>query len=286
MQIQTRKRNSLKIIESDPFEAYEITGFLGKGGSGLVHKVRKINGTLEFALKVIDCTQIQAENTLNEFIYTYNTACENIVCSHELYKYQNHYYIVEELMETNLSDFIKKNGVLPEKAMVYILKEILLGLVHIHSKGIIHRDLKTENIFIDKSGTIKIGDFGEIAQLTLEQDQKCSIRGSPYWMAPEVCRGSPYTTLSDIWSLGIIIYELTQGRPPYTRLPYNQVFTEIIANPPPCIGSKWTEKFKSFAEMCLQKNPIARSSPHQLLNTPLIKKVSNKGKEYIINNLL
>ena len=93
--------------------------------------------------------------------------------------YDDEYFILQELMSMNLGTFIAKNNVLPERVAIYILKEIIKGIHYIHSHNQIHRDIKSENIFIDALGNVKIGDFGSSAILTQEKYLRTTIVGSP-----------------------------------------------------------------------------------------------------------
>lgn len=86
--------------------------------------------------------------------------------------------------------------------------QILIALEYIHQKKILHRDIKLSNIFLTKSGKIKIGDFGISKQLTTEVNKAQTLVGTPYYLSPEVCKNEPYTYKSDIWSLGCVLYEL------------------------------------------------------------------------------
>lgn len=109
-----------------------------------------------------------------------------------------------------------------EDEIMRIFIQISLGLNHIHNKNIIHRDIKTQNIFITKNGIIKIGDFGVARIFDLDKpsgsndaddnrDRKMNLMtiiGTPYYMSPELCENKPYNFKSDVWSLGVILYEL------------------------------------------------------------------------------
>lgn len=258
---------------------------MGRGSSGKVLLVVDKVTSKRFAMKSIPSRYQRHDHIRNEFLQTRFTPCNNIVPSYELYFFMNTYYIIEELMKCNLQQFLDQNKILPEMVIAYILKEILLGLNYIHTNNCIHRDIKTDNVFIDESGNIKIGDFGEAVELTAETSHRTTIIGSPYWMSPEVCQGIPYNSLSDIWSLGIVLYELTNGKPPFDELQRAEIPQAIMFGNPPDIGSKWSEKLKGISQQCLQKIPICRSSAHQLLLNSYFKKDRSKAKEYIVKNL-
>lgn len=86
--------------------------------------------------------------------------------------------------------------------------QLCLALEYIHKRKILHRDLKSQNIFLTKNNTIKLGDFGISKVLEHTNDQALTVQGTPYYMSPEVCQSKPYNYTSDVWSLGCILYEL------------------------------------------------------------------------------
>ena len=95
-----------------------------------------------------------------------------------------------------------------EETIMQWFVQICLALEYIHRRKILHRDLKSQNIFLTKNNTIKLGDFGISTVLTSQVNFALSVQGTPYYMSPEICQSKPYTYTSDVWSVGCILYEL------------------------------------------------------------------------------
>jgi serine/threonine protein kinase len=139
-----------------------------------------------------------------------------IIQSYETYEHAGRYYIAVELMNYSLMQLLEVyKGKINERALKYICKQILLGLKAIHSKNIIHRDMKSDNILVNLKGDVKIADFGLSTNLTSENKNRTTLQGTMHWTAPEIFDLVPcYDEKIDIWSYGIICYELAMGLPP------------------------------------------------------------------------
>jgi NIMA (never in mitosis gene a)-related kinase len=100
-----------------------------------------------------------------------------------------------------------------------------------HSKNILHRDIKTQNIFISKGNVLKIGDFGISKELQTLNEKAMTSVGTPYFMPPEVCLGKPYDSKADVWAIGIILYELITYKKPFESDTIHGVFEKIVKSP-------------------------------------------------------
>ena len=156
-----------------------------------------------------------------------------------------------------------------EPQIVGVVTSCLFGLSYLHSNRGIHRDIKAGNILLSKSGDVKLADFGVSAQLTQTLQQRNTLIGTPFWMAPEVIEETSYDSKADIWSLGITVLELCEGHPPHFEVhPMRAIF--LISNEPAPTAREpglWTPNMHAFLDKCLQKVPQERSSADLLLAT-------------------
>jgi len=143
----------------------------------------------------------------------------NIVSFREVYKTKKgHLCIVMDFADGgDLQKMIQQqNGrYFDEKKILDWFTQICLGMKHVHDRKILHRDIKCQNVFVTKQGIIKMGDFGIARVLRHTVDVARSMVGTPYYLSPEIIEGRPYSFKSDIWSLGVMLYELCALRPPF-----------------------------------------------------------------------
>jgi serine/threonine protein kinase len=164
--------------------------------------------------------------------------------------------------------------------------QIVLALHNIHSHRMIHRDLKSANIFLMSSGVIKIGDFGFSKQYgeTVSQDIGTSFCGTPYYLAPELWERKRYSKKADMWSLGVILYELLTLHRPFKGPSQREIMQQVLYStydPFPCPVS---EEMGRFLDQLLAKDPNARPSTRQLLQTEFLKYVGTIFEEIVITS--
>lgn len=143
--------------------------------------------------------------------------------------------------------------------------QILSGLVYLHAEGVIHRDIKASNILLDKTGAVRLADFG-VSTTVASTD--LSVVGSPYWMAPEVVEQRGANSASDIWSLGALVIELLTGKPPYHTLDPLPALFRIVNDDCPPISETFSVGVKDFLLQCFQKDSNLRISAKKLLRHP------------------
>ena len=193
-------------------------------------------------------------------------------------KTDNVYMVMEFFARGDFSKFLKKRP-LKEKYAVKYLKQILEGMKYLLSHKIIHRDLKPQNILVSDTGMLKITDFG-FARYFDNDILIQTICGSPLYMAPEIMKNKKYDYKSDLWSIGIIFYEMLIGKPPFQAKNIYELIRKI-ENDRVIIPSKYNLSIscQDLLKGLLQKDPNKRISWEQFFEHPLLKNVDTLEKE-------
>ncbi|XP_020672824.2 mitogen-activated protein kinase kinase kinase NPK1-like isoform X2 [Dendrobium catenatum] len=174
----------------------------------------------------------------------------------------------------SISSLLGKFGSFPEAVIKMYTKQLLQGLEYLHKNGIIHRDIKGANILVDNKGCIKLADFGaskQVAKLATMTAAK-SMKGTPYWMAPEVILQTGHTFSADIWSVGCTVIEMATGKPPWSQQ-YQEVaalFHIGTTKSHPPIPEHLSSEAKHFLLKCLHKEPKLRPPASDLLQHPFV----------------
>jgi serine/threonine protein kinase len=158
------------------------------------------------------------------------------------------------------------------------MAQITLGVMAMHSKNILHRDIKTQNIFIAKNDILKLGDFGISKELNTINAKAQTSCGTPYFMPPEVCKGHAYDNKADVWAVGVILYELITLKKPFDSDSINGVFEKIINQQLDPLPADVDVDLKMLISSLLKKENDKRPSIFDVANIPCIK---NKIKSFI-----
>lgn len=165
-----------------------------------------------------------------------------------------------------MKQYKKRNRRLDESKIWYYFTMICLGLSCMHRKNILHRDLKSLNVFITNKNQIRIGDLG-VAKILENTNFAKTFIGTPYYLSPEMCEDKPYNQKSDIWALGIILYELCTFRHPFNATNQVALIRKIIENEPEPIR-KYSSDLQEMINRCLKKDQKKRPTIDEILKDP------------------
>ncbi|PIO84638.1 Stk1 family PASTA domain-containing Ser/Thr kinase [Pediococcus damnosus] len=200
---------------------YRVISSLGEGGMADVYLSRDLILKRDVAVKLIRFDLQNDDKTIQRFqreaLATTEIVHPNIVSVYDVGEDNGiHYLVMEYIDGTDLKQYIKDHFPIPYQKVIDIMEQILSGVAAAHAHGIIHRDLKPQNVLMDKNGSAKISDFGvAVAQQDQTITQTNAVVGSVHYLSPEQARGHLATKRSDIYSLGIILYEMLTGRVPF-----------------------------------------------------------------------
>ena len=273
---------------------YIIQQTLGKGSYGTVYKVQKKNTNEIYVIKQIpiNClSQKEISEVRQEAKILSSINSDFVVKYYDSFEENNKINIVMEYCdEGDLNNFIikkrKDNKLLEESLIWNLFIKITIGLAHIHKMKILHRDLKTMNIFLKNGFQVKIGDLG-VAKVLLKNSFAKTLIGTPYYLSPEICQEKPYNDKSDVWALGCILYELCTFKHPFDAKSQGALILKIMNNTPESINNNYSNELKNLVSLLLEKDFEKRPSCGDILNLDfVIDKLKNIGlinylKEFI-----
>jgi len=261
-------------------DGYDPLRVLGEGSFGKVYLMRDKKARALVCVKVIKLRNIprkEREACKKEVDLLRRLNHPNI-CGYRgsfMSRNKDSLCIVMEFCDGgDLSDVIKKAGrrLFREEKVLHYFVQMALGLHYMHERRILHRDLKTQNIFLLGTGRLVLGDLGICKVLEGTQDFAKTCIGTPYYMSPEIFKNKPYSHKADIWALGCVLYEMTTLKHAFDGSSINQLASKIIKGRYPPISSRYSAHLKDLITAMLQVNANKRPSIERILTLPFIKR--------------
>jgi hypothetical protein len=266
------------LTAGEPSRLYPNMTLVDSGSQGEVFRANRAADGLLVAVKkvVIKNERQELPGLVNEIALLASADHSNIVKLFACHRSGKEFHLVMEYMAGGkLTDLLDEDGgiVFEEKEIATIMREVLIGLQYLHRGGCMHRDIKSDNVLLNRDGCVKLGDFGFATSLANPSSKRKTMVGTPYWMAPEVARGDPYDMKADVWSCGILLIELCDGLPPHMGINPMRALVKISTQPPPKICGKRRSLSATCHDFCttlLVKNPSARPTAEEALRHPFV----------------
>ena len=247
---------------------YKIGRLIGRGAFGKVNIGLNILTGRIVAIKSFNKQNILNEKAKKKILYEtnlmrglYHPSVTKILETFETDKYM--LIIMEYISGGNLQNFVKKRRKLCEKTAKILYRQLIQGIRYIHSKGIVHRDIKLENILLDLNNIVKICDFG-VGKLTKKGQKLFDQCGTPVYMAPEIVKGDGYEGFPvDVWSSGVALYIMLSGNIPFNR-DNNHNLQSAIMNLPYKKIEGVSDNANDLLKNILEKDPKKRFTPDQI----------------------
>jgi len=242
---------------------YRIIEEIGRGGMGIVYKAEDLDLDITVALKIIHPRFAKDSRLISRFkkevLSARSISQENVVRIYDMGEADDIKYIsMEYIRGQNLKDLISTSGPLTKRKTVEMMRQICEALKAAHRHGIIHRDLKPSNIMIDVNGQVHVMDFGLAKSISgLKTEKSKMIIGTPKYISPEQAKSEEIDQRADIYSLGLIIFEMLTGKPVFKAEDENEYFLKHIKEKPPSpsqLNPEVPPNLDKIAAKCLEKN--------------------------------
>ncbi|NXL63563.1 NEK3 kinase, partial [Chordeiles acutipennis] len=251
-------------------EEYKVLKVLGEGSFGRALLVHHRTSDQKYAMKEIrlPMSSSDVEKSRKEAVLLAKMKHPNIVAYKESFEADGHLYIVMEYCDDgDLMQKIKhqRGKLFPEDTILHWFVQICLGVKHVHDKHVLHRDIKSKNIFLTQNGKVKLGDFGSARLLAHPVSYACTYVGTPYYVPPEIWESMPYNNKSDIWSLGCILYELCTLRHPFQASSWKHLILKICKGSYNPLPSHYSYELHYLIKQMFKINPKNRPSATTIL---------------------
>ncbi|XP_060237432.1 serine/threonine-protein kinase Nek5 [Meriones unguiculatus] len=255
-------------------DKFDLIKIIGEGTFGKVYLAKDKSEHNHCVIKEIDLTK-EKEATEKEAILLATMKHPNIVTFFGSFQESSRLFIVMEYCDGGdlLQRIQRQQGVLfSEDQILCWFVQISLGLKHIHDRKVLHRDIKSQNIFLSKNGMVaKLGDFGIARTLNNSMELAQTCAGTPYYLSPEICQNRPYNNKTDIWSLGCVLYELCTLKHPFESNNLHHLVLKICQARVAPISPHFSLDLQSLVPQLFKVSPRDRPSINSLLKRPFLE---------------
>ncbi|XP_075840634.1 serine/threonine-protein kinase Nek5 isoform X2 [Microtus pennsylvanicus] len=255
-------------------DKFDLIKIIGEGTYGKVYLAKHKTGSDQCVIKETDFTK-EKEASKKEVVLLAQMRHPNIVTFFGSFQENNRLFIVMEYCDGGdlMQRIQRQRGVLfSEDQILCWFVQISLGLKHIHDRKILHRDIKSQNIFLSKNGMVaKLGDFGTARALNNSMELAQTCAGTPYYLSPEICQNRPYNNKTDIWSLGCVLYELCTLKHPFESNNLHHLVLKICQGRVTPISPHFSPDLQSLIPQLFKVCPQDRPSINSLLKRPFLE---------------
>ncbi|CAN0904653.1 Phosphoenolpyruvate carboxylase kinase 1 [Linum grandiflorum] len=263
---------------------YQICQEIGRGRFGTVFKCDSRSTGQSFAVKSVDKSLTTGDSldaqclSTEPKILTLLSPHPNLIHLHRTYEDDSHLHMVMDLCpNSDLHTLIVANGgALPEAEARSIFAQLMSAISHCHWNGVVHRDVKPDNVLFDSWNSVKLADFGS-AEVVAEAAAATGVVGTPYYVAPEVLLGREYGEKVDVWSAGVVLYIMLAGFPPFYGETAVEIFDAVLRGNlrfPTMVFQSVSPGAKDLLRRMLCKDVSRRFSADQVLRHPWVKELN------------
>ncbi|KAJ9592846.1 hypothetical protein L9F63_015489 [Diploptera punctata] len=261
-------------------ESYVKEKRIGEGSFGTAYLVRAKSTGVHYVIKRINfarMTNKEKDEAMREVEVLAKMQHPYIVAYKESFEYDKNLYIVMDYCEggdlyTKIREHAQRARYFSEDTILNWFVQICLALKHVHDRKILHRDIKSQNIFLTKGNVVKLGDFGiaKILKNTIELAKTCI--GTPYYLSPEICENKPYNNKSDVWAVGCLLYEMAALKHAFVAGNMKNLIVKIIQGSYPQLPSRYSNDMRNLISQLFKRNPQERPSINTILKKTFISK--------------
>jgi len=256
-------------------QSYVVLEHVGEGSFGKVFRGRRKYTGQFVALKFVSKAgkSLQELDALRQEIAILRQLDHpNVILLLDYFETPRDIVVVTEFApHGELLNILKDDQFLSEESVRSIAVQLSSALYYLHERRIMHRDMKPQNVLVSSNGIIKLADFGFAKTLSASSVLLTSIKGTPLYMAPEIYQDRRYDPSADLWGLGVMLFELATGIPPFYAPSLQALRKLILATEPIIYPSSMSKELASFLSLLLVKNPSKRAGWEEILAHPYIK---------------